>query len=346
MPLDKLQRTIATIALKAGQRHGLALGGAGALIEHGIIHRPTQDLDLVTNRETGVADAAGPVQAALHEAGLEAVRRGESLADLFPGFAETLIDLDVTSPDGQQTAVELVYYDRALNTVTTDIGPVLHIEDALGSKVCALAGRAAERDYIDTAAALARGYTPGQLIAFAQRLDPGLTAQEFADAGSQLNQFPDRQFNAAGFTPQQITQMREQFTVWPRDAEAVDRELQAHSTEERTVQDRGAVEQQEAAPAVSARAAREEEGTSQDPAEPGPDIEAEGQSAAQLRGLTEEVQRADAAVQRIQDRQAEEADQETAADEDRRREHYRGAGQMQDEERAAEADRDGPQIEP
>jgi hypothetical protein len=117
MPLDKLQRKIAAIALRAGQRHGLALGGAGALIEHGIIHRPTQDLDLVTNRETGVADAAGPVQAALHDAGLRAVRRGSSLADLFPGFTETLIDLDVTAPDGQQTAVELVYFDRALNTV-------------------------------------------------------------------------------------------------------------------------------------------------------------------------------------------------------------------------------------
>jgi hypothetical protein len=221
MPLGRLQRTIAIIALRAGRRHGLALGGAGALIEHGIVHRPTQDLDLVTNRETGVVDAAGPVQAALHEAGLETVRRGGSLADVFPGFAETLIDLDVTAPDGQQTAVELVYFDRALTTVTTDIGALLHVEDALGSKVCALASRAAERDYIDTAAALARGYTPGQLIAFARRLDPGLTNREFADAGRQLTQLSDRQFTAAGFTPQQITQMREQFTCWPRDPGAI-----------------------------------------------------------------------------------------------------------------------------
>jgi hypothetical protein len=345
MPLDKLQRKIATIALQAGRRHGLALGGAGALIEHGIIYRPTQDLDLVTNRETGVADAAGPVQAALHDAGLRAVRRGDSLADLFPGMTDTLIDLDVTAPDGQHTAVELVYFDRTLNTVTTDIGPVLHIEDALGSKVCALAGRAAERDYIDTAAALARGYDPGQLIGFARRLDPGLTGRDFADAGRRLDQLGDQRWTDLGFSPGQVTQMREQFTIWPRDAEAVDRELQAHSTEERAAQDRGAVEQQEVAPAVSGEPAREED-ISQDPSEPGPDIEAEQQSAAELRDLAEEVRRADAAVQRIQDRQAEQVGQETAADQDRRREQYRAARQMQDEERAAEADRDGPQIEP
>lgn len=221
MPLDRLQRTIATIALRAGRRYGLALGGAGALIEHGIIYRPTQDVDLVTNSETGVADAAGPVQAALHDAGLRAVRRGDTLADLFDDFAETLIDLDVTAPDGQQTAVELVYFDRALSTVTTDIGPVLHIEDALASKVCALAGRAAERDYIDTAAALARGYTPGQLIALARRLDPGLTPGEFADAGRRLDQLRDQRWTDLGFSPAQVSQMREQFTGWPRDAGAI-----------------------------------------------------------------------------------------------------------------------------
>ena len=221
MPLGRVQRTIATIALRAGRRHGLALGGAGALIEHGIVHRPTEDLDLVTNLESGVADAAGPVQAALHDAGLRAVRRGDSLADVFDGFTETLIDLDVTAPGGQQTAVELVYYARTLSTVTTGIGPVLHIEDALASKVCALAGRAAERDYIDTAAALARGYTAGQLIGFARRLDPGLTPEEFADAGRRLDQLGDQRWTGLGFSPRQVTQMREQFTAWPRDAGSI-----------------------------------------------------------------------------------------------------------------------------
>jgi hypothetical protein len=48
---------------------------------------------------------------------------------------------------------------------------VLDLDDAIGGKVAALATRAAERDYIDVAAALARGYSVAQLTALA--LAPG-----------------------------------------------------------------------------------------------------------------------------------------------------------------------------
>ena len=61
MPLRELHRQVAAIALRAAARHGFALGGGNALIAYGVISRPTQDVDLVTNRETGVGTAAGPV---------------------------------------------------------------------------------------------------------------------------------------------------------------------------------------------------------------------------------------------------------------------------------------------
>jgi hypothetical protein len=44
MPLDDLHREVASIALGAAAGHGFALGGGNALIVHGIIDRPTQDL--------------------------------------------------------------------------------------------------------------------------------------------------------------------------------------------------------------------------------------------------------------------------------------------------------------
>jgi hypothetical protein len=46
MPLRELHRQVATIALRAAARHGAALGGGNALIAHGVISRPTQDVDL------------------------------------------------------------------------------------------------------------------------------------------------------------------------------------------------------------------------------------------------------------------------------------------------------------
>jgi hypothetical protein len=45
MPLNDLHRRVATIALRAANRYGFALGGGNALIAHGLITRPTQDVD-------------------------------------------------------------------------------------------------------------------------------------------------------------------------------------------------------------------------------------------------------------------------------------------------------------
>ncbi|MGH8919893.1 MAG: hypothetical protein ACRD0H_16445, partial [Actinomycetes bacterium] len=95
-------------------------------------------------------------------------------------------------------------------------------EDVAGSKVCALAGRAYSRDYVDTAALLAR-WTPAELIGFARRLDPGLDSRDFADVASRLDRMPDRAFVPAGLSPQDIATMRDRFTGWPRDAADVGR---------------------------------------------------------------------------------------------------------------------------
>jgi hypothetical protein len=44
MPLSELHRRVATVALRVATRYGFALGGGNALIAHGLISRPTQDV--------------------------------------------------------------------------------------------------------------------------------------------------------------------------------------------------------------------------------------------------------------------------------------------------------------
>jgi hypothetical protein len=51
---------------------------------------------------------------------------------------------------------------------------------------------------------------------FAQRLDPGLTAEDFADAGRRLDRLEDGAFARYGLTPRDVTLLRERFTSWPR----------------------------------------------------------------------------------------------------------------------------------
>jgi hypothetical protein len=93
---------------------------------------------------------------------------------------------------------------------------VLDLEDVIGGKVCALASRAYARDYVDAAAALARGYSIEQVIGFARALDPGLTAEDFADAGRRLDTMDDEAFARYGSRRRTSPRLRDQFAAWPQ----------------------------------------------------------------------------------------------------------------------------------
>jgi hypothetical protein len=230
MPVSPLHRQVAAITLRGAAEHGFALGGGNALLAHGVISRPTQDVDLFTDQEHGVEAAASGVEAALRDAGFQTQRLDQTadLADIFPGMGEGLAEWIVTAADGEQMMLQMAYFDRGREPVIMDIGPVLDLEDVAGGKVCALAGRVEPRDYADTADMLKR-YSPAQLIGFARRLDGGLEGRDFADAGGRLDRLPDQAFAAIGLSQHDIAALRDSFATWPRTAEAADRKLDARS---------------------------------------------------------------------------------------------------------------------
>lgn len=217
MPISGLQREVATIALRVAARYGFALAGGNALMAHGVIDRPTEDVDLFSDQETGVVAAADAVEAALRAAGFAAERQDgiNDLGDIFEGMGEGLAEWLITSPAGQQTMLQMAYFDRTRGPVTMDVGPVLDMEDLAGWKTVALVSRVEPRDYVDIAAALDR-YTIDQLIALARQLDPGLEDRDFTDAGRQLDRLPDSVFRRYVHSPEELAEMRERFAAWPR----------------------------------------------------------------------------------------------------------------------------------
>ena len=219
MPVDEFHRAVAATALRAAARYGFALGGGNALIAYGLVDRPTQDVDLFTDREHGVRAAAGAVERALRAAGYVAEREDSTsdLADIFDGMGDGLAEWLITGPDGAQMMLQMAHFERDRRPVTMDLGPVLDIEDVVGWKVCALASRVEPRDYVDTAAALGQ-FTMEQLIGMAKHLDPGLTDRDFADAGRQLDRMPDGLFARYGLSPADVATVRERFKAWPRGA--------------------------------------------------------------------------------------------------------------------------------
>jgi hypothetical protein len=123
---------IARIARAAGARYGLALAGGYAVSAHGIGNRPSGDVDLFTSwqRREEFPELTAAVVAALEVAGYK-------VSVIMS--AETFTRLTLASPEGgAEEKVELAVDWRAHDPVQLAVGPVLHSDDAVANKVCAL----------------------------------------------------------------------------------------------------------------------------------------------------------------------------------------------------------------
>lgn len=145
---------------------GFALTGAGALIAHGLVDRLTQDLDLFSPMPGGAAHVTAALQQALQAAGFE-VAVDSSHTVTGRDFAR----LEVTRGD-RTVQIDLGRDWRQHPPVMLPVGPVLHLDDAVGNKVDAMIGRGLPRDYLDVAAALRR-YDREQLLELGFRATPG-----------------------------------------------------------------------------------------------------------------------------------------------------------------------------
>lgn len=207
--MEPQHERIARIALAAGARYGLALAGGYAVSAHGIGDRPSGDVDLFTSwqHRGEFAELAAAVIAALEGAGYKAsvIMSGETFARL------TLTD----PAGGTEEKVELSVDWRAHDPVQLAIGPVLHVDDAVANKVCALFGRALPRDFLDVDAAITSGrYTRDQLLELAAAADHGFDRLLFAEALGALTQITDAAFTEYRTDPGVIAKMRHRFAQW------------------------------------------------------------------------------------------------------------------------------------
>jgi hypothetical protein len=132
------------------------------------------------------------------------------------------------SRDDQTTQLDLGRDWRAHDAVPLKVGPVLHLDDAVGSKTAALLGRALPRDFIDIAAALDR-YSRRQLLELAFTRDRGLRVADAALAARQLDRLDDAQFLSYQLSGQDVAALRDRFSSWLRDADTDDEAQAAHN---------------------------------------------------------------------------------------------------------------------
>lgn len=210
--LETFQAEVAWVALRAIGPSGFALAGAGALIAHGVVTRPTEDLDLFSPTAKGAAHVSDMLQDALRAAGYEV-----TVLEAASQHGGEFVRLDVQGT-GNRVQVDVARDWRRHRPVQLAVGPVLHLDDAVASKVTAMIGRGLPRDYLDVFAA-ERRFDRERLLLLAFQRDPGLRVLDVALAMRQLDRLPDEPFIDYALTYAQVEQVRRGFDSWPRDAE-------------------------------------------------------------------------------------------------------------------------------
>ncbi|MBO4210927.1 nucleotidyl transferase AbiEii/AbiGii toxin family protein, partial [Micromonospora echinofusca] len=208
-------REVARVALTVADRHGFVLGGGVAWLVNGLVRRPTEDVDLFSDTDGAAAAAADEVGAALRAAGFEVSEVVSDLGEVFAGFDRDQREFMVARA-GRALRLSLCRLDRHHRPVLMDLGPVMHPDDLVATKVAALVNRREVRDYIDVAAAVGRGYDLVGMLALARRHDPGLDDGDVADVGRYLDRLDDARFRFYRLSVEQIRQVRARFAGWPR----------------------------------------------------------------------------------------------------------------------------------
>lgn len=204
--LDPLQRRLLElIREQVPEADGFALAGGGALILHGVVDRPTRDLDLFSTEARDVPLAAAALTEAAQAEGLrvETVRSGASFRRL----------MVTDPPTGSATLVDLAWDARIDDVVASGLGPLLSIAELAADKALALFGRAEARDLLDLRALVQR-LGPEMVLEAAASKDGGFDRYVFAQMLARTDDIPDTDFPVDG---EELAELRAWAARWRRE---------------------------------------------------------------------------------------------------------------------------------
>lgn len=202
------QRKVTRIALAGIAQAGFALAGSGAIREHGVIDRPTEDIDLFTTMQDAdeFARAVDQVKMDLRDNGyeVEEARRSKHFSRL-----------EVRTGDELHLEVDMGVDWRENDPVQLDVGPVLSVEDAVGNKICAVYSRGEPRDYLDADAIRQWGhFTDEQLLDAAAARDDGFEVAMLAHQLEAVRRVTLLDVQRYGIGPEQLKAVKEHCLKW------------------------------------------------------------------------------------------------------------------------------------
>ncbi|WP_327136207.1 nucleotidyl transferase AbiEii/AbiGii toxin family protein (plasmid) [Streptomyces sp. NBC_01343] len=211
MNLSTLHRRLLADVIAIGSPYPLVITGGYAVQAHGLVDRLSQDLDVATENPAPMADITTDLTHELAKRGWQV-----SVVSVDPLSARLM----VTDPaDGAECEVDVLKENLWSAPAHTEYGPVLALDDVIGTKVRALADRGAVRDLIDVHAA-SRMRTTAELERLGRRHGRDeFRLEDLHDRLAGTDWYDDEEFHAYGLDHAAIATLRRWARSWTTDLE-------------------------------------------------------------------------------------------------------------------------------
>jgi hypothetical protein len=192
-------------ALPVCAEYGLALAGGYAIKAHGLVSRPSDDVDFATGHTAPIEEITTALGDAYRQFGFEAhmVHTGGRLGHL-----------NVTLPPGTTYRVDILKEPLNHLPVMMSVGPVIALADVVALKMGALHDRAVLRDIIDIHGA-SKVFSKADLIAMARAvLDDEFQLEILRDQLARVYMYPEEEFAVYGFSQEQAAEVQRWALEW------------------------------------------------------------------------------------------------------------------------------------
>jgi predicted nucleotidyltransferase component of viral defense system len=202
------ERLLADI-LDLGSPYPLVLTGGYAVQAHGLVERFSRDLDVATENPAPMDEIIASLTAGLTTRGWRTTHvQSDPLSGRFL----------VTAPDtGEECEVDVLKEAFWAPPARTPYGPVLSLDDVIGTKVRALADRGTVRDLIDVQAASRHRSTADLESLGRRRAHDEFSLEDLRDRLTGADWYEDEDYAAYGLTPWQIEELKSWALAWATD---------------------------------------------------------------------------------------------------------------------------------
>jgi hypothetical protein len=201
------ERLLADI-LDLGSPYPLVLTGGYAVQAHGLVERVSRDLDVATENPAPMDEIVATLTAGLTARGWRTTHvQTDPLSGRFL----------VADTETGECEVDVLKEAFWAPPAQTPYGPVLSLDDVIGTKVRALADRGTVRDLIDVQAASRHRSTADLESLGRRRADDEFSLEDLRDRLTGADWYEDEDYAAYGLTSRQIEELKAWALEWAED---------------------------------------------------------------------------------------------------------------------------------